>query len=96
MVRLRFPNLDLAKNPVLQFVQGGEVIKSYVFISKEYTVRLFTPGEYDLRILFDENKNGKWDPGQFFGIRRQPEKVIPIIRKLTVKANWDNEIDISL
>lgn len=96
LVRLRFLNLDLSKNPVLQFVQSGEVIKSHIFTSRNYDAKLFIPGEYDLRLLYDENKNGKWDPGQFYGSHRQPEKVIPISRKLTVKANWDNEVDITL
>jgi uncharacterized protein (DUF2141 family) len=96
LVRLRFINLDLSKNPVLQFVQNEEVKLSYVFTSREYYSKLFAPGEYDLRILYDENKNGKWDAGQFFGTRRQPEKVIPIPRRLTIKANWDNEVDITL
>jgi hypothetical protein len=57
---------------------------------------LFLPGEYDLRILYDENKNGVWDAGDFFGKHRQPEKVTPLSRKLTVKANWDNLVDIKL
>jgi hypothetical protein len=97
LVRLRFPNLDLSKNPVLQFVQSDQVKYSYVFNGgKEFYAKLFAPGDYDLRILLDENKNGVWDPGEFFGKHIQPEKVIPITRKLTVKPNWDNEVDITL
>ena len=46
--------------------------------------------------LFDENKNGIWDAGKFFGKHKQPELVKPIERKITVKANWENEFDISL
>lgn len=96
LVRLRFLNLDLSKNPVLLFVQGDQVKFSHVFTDRNFNARLFTPGEYDLRILFDTNKNGVWDPGEFFGKHLQPEKVIPVSRKLNVKANWDNEIDITL
>ena len=96
LVRLRFPNIDLSKNPVLQFIQNEEVKISFVFTSREYFAKLFIPGDYELRILYDDNKNGKWDPGQFFGTRLQPEKVVPVPRKLTVKANWDNEVDITL
>jgi hypothetical protein len=96
VLKLRFVNLDLSLNPVLQFVQNGEVVLSAPLTSRDYVSRLFVPGDYDLRILIDDNKNGKWDPGKFFGTRRQPERVIPITRKLTVKANWDNEIDITL
>jgi len=96
LVRLRFLNLDLSKNPVLLFVQGDQIKYSHPFMNNTFNAKLFTPGEYDLRILFDANKNGKWDPGAFFGKHLQPERVMPIPRKLTVKANWDNEIDITL
>ncbi|MFT3826521.1 MAG: Ig-like domain-containing protein [Chitinophagaceae bacterium] len=96
-VRLRFTNLDLSKNPVLQFVQSDKVMKSHVFTSKEFYAKLFVPGEYELRILFDENKNGIWDTGEYFTHPRvQPEKVIPVSRKINVKMNWENEIDITL
>lgn len=96
LVRLRFLNLDLTKRPVLQFVQSDKVVYSHAFTSRDFNARLFKPGEYDLRILWDENRNGIWDPGDFFGKHLQPEKVKPISRKINVKANWDNEIDITL
>jgi Big-like domain-containing protein len=100
-VRLRFRNLDLNKNPVLQFVQSDAVVYSYRFINREFFIKLFKPGEYDLRILYDDNKNGKWDPGSFFGKHKQPEKVQQIKinkpkNKLNIKANWDNETDFVL
>jgi uncharacterized protein (DUF2141 family) len=96
LVRLRLLGLDLSKNPVLQFVQGDQVKFAYPMTSREFYAKLFLPGEYDLRILYDENKNGVWDAGDFFGKHRQPEKVTPLSRKLTVKANWDNLVDIKL
>lgn len=96
LVRLRFLNLPLNRNPVLQLVQGDEVKYSHVFTNNEFYAPLFTPGDYDMRLVFDENRNGKWDPGNFFGEKRQPEKVQLIPRKLNVKANWDSEIDIQL
>ncbi|THU37025.1 hypothetical protein FAM09_18900 [Niastella caeni] len=96
LVRLRLLNLDFSKNPVLQFVQNDEVKFAYPMTTREFNAKLFVPGEYDLRILYDDNKNGVWDAGSFFEKRRQPEKVLPISRKLTVKANWDNIVDITL
>jgi hypothetical protein len=95
-VRLRLLNLDMTKNPVLQFVQGTDVKYAYPLTSRNFNARLFQPGDYDLRILYDMNKNGKFDPGEFFKNRRQPERVLPISRKLNVKANWMNEVDITL
>ncbi|HTE25425.1 Ig-like domain-containing domain [Flavitalea sp.] len=97
LVRMRFPNLDPARNPVLQFVQNDAVVYTYVFgNNREFNSRLFNPGEYELRILYDENKNGKWDPGSFFINRRQPEKVVPVQRKVNIRANIDNDIEITL
>ena len=65
-LKMRLRNLDLTKNPVLQFVQNGNVIRSASLTSIDYQESLFLPGEYELRLLFDENRNGKWDPGEFF------------------------------
>jgi len=95
-VRFRFLNLDLSKNPILQWVQSEKVMESSKLTGKELNIKMFTPGEYELRILYDTNNNGIWDPGMFFKERRQPEKVLAITRKVNIKANWDNEIDFKL
>ena len=94
-MRLHFNNLDLSKNPVLQFVQSDNIVKSVPLTTNEWSARLFEPGEYELRLLNDDNKNGVWDPGNF-DKKQQPEIVSRIPRKLNVKANWDNEVDINL
>lgn len=96
LLRLRFLGLPLERNPMLQFIQGDNVKYSHVFTNNTFYARLFQPGEYELRLVFDENRNGKWDTGRFFDAKKQPEKVMVIQRKITVKANWDNEIDIQL
>lgn len=96
LLRLRFQNLPLDRNPLLVFIQGGNIVKSEPLTGNQFFARLFQPGEYELRLVFDENGNGEWDTGEFFGNRRQPEKVQRIDRKLTVRPNWDNEVDIQL
>ena len=53
------------------------------------------PGEYEIRILYDDNKNGKWDPGNY-SEKLQPEKVITLTQTIAIRANWDNERDIKL
>ena len=96
-VRIRILNLDISKKPVLQFVVQDAVKFAFPFKNgKEFRQLLFAPGEYELRVLYDTNGNGVWDAGRFFGKHRQPERVIPIKKKLTVKANWDNDQDITL
>jgi len=90
---IRFTHLDFSRNPVLQFVQGSAITASYEITQQEWSKKTFPPGDYTLRILYDENKNGKWDPGSF-AEKRQPEKTFLIPRKVTVKANWDNEMEL--
>ncbi len=96
LVRLRFMNLPLERKPLLLLVQGDAVKHTHVFTNNQFFAPLFNPGEYEMRLVFDENGNGKWDTGNFFGEKRQPEKVQLIQRKLSVKPNWDSEIDIQL
>ncbi|MCU0386080.1 MAG: hypothetical protein MUE38_08620 [Flavihumibacter sp.] len=95
-IRFRFPNIDTSLHPVLQLVQNDKVAFSYPIPGKELRIARFRPAEFEIRILFDENQNGKWDYGSFFGEKRQPEKVKAVGKKITIKANWDNEIDITL
>lgn len=95
-VQIRVFNLDLSRKPVLLFY-SGDLKYSYPFGNKK-TIRqiLFKPGDYELRILYDTNGNGKWDTGHFFGKRQQPEKIVTVLKKFTVKANWDNDRDINM
>lgn len=95
-VRLRFTNLPLEKKPVVQLAENNKVVYSQALTTAEFYTRLFKPGEYDIRILYDTNGNGVWDPGEFFGKHLQPERVEFITQKLKVRANWDNEQNIEL
>ncbi len=95
-VKLRFNNLDFAKNPVLQLVQNDNIIESYPLTQRDWYRKLFPPGEYDIRILYDANNNGVWDPGHFFGLHVQPEVVLFLDSKLQLRSNWDNEKVITL
>ena len=95
-IRLRFMNLDLKRNPVLQLVQSDKIVESIKLTSTELTRKLYRAGSYDLRILYDTNQNGIWDTGVFGKVKRQPEIVQLISKPLVVKGNWDNEVNISL
>ena len=93
-LRLNFTNADLSKNPVLFFKLGSLLMNSFPLTSSVFYQQLFLPGDYDLKILFDDNKNGKWDPGKFFENRKQPEIVRSVQIKLNIRVNMDNEFDI--
>lgn len=49
------------------------------------------PGDYYLRLFYDENGNGRWDTGDFRAAR-QPERVVYYPEKISVRANWDTEL----
>jgi len=92
---LRFTKIDLAKHPVIQFLTASEIVRSVAVTSSNWSDKLFIPGEYELRILYDANNNGIWDPGNYEK-KLQPEKAITLDKKLTIRADWDNERDIDL
>jgi hypothetical protein len=91
-VKLRFGQLDLSKHPVLQFVQSDKVTEAVTLTTKEFYRKLYKQGEYEIRILFDTNKNGIWDSGNY-SKKLQPEVVYLLKQKFNFKANWDNEVD---
>ena len=92
---LRFNDLDLSKNPVLQFLTQDDIKYSYPLTGKVWSNSMFVPGEYGIRILFDIDKNGIWTPGNY-AKKLQPEINVTIPRKLNVRADWDNEAEINL
>lgn len=94
-IMVRFSGLDLKKNPVLQWIAGDAIISSHPLTSPEWSAKLFEPGTYDIRILYDMNKNGKWDTGDYWK-KLQPEKVVGVDKHFNVRANWDNEFNIEL
>ncbi len=94
-IRINFSNLNKFKHPVLQFVTNNEVVKSYPLTSSSWSEKLFVPGEYEIRILDDENGNGIWDPGSYH-LKKQPERVYSVSKKVGIRSDWDNEVNIQL
>jgi hypothetical protein len=93
-IKIRLRGLNISLLPVLQFFQGDRLIKSFSLTGPLFEEELMAPGEYQLRILLDSNGNGKWDTGQFFEKRKQPERVLPIEKRISIKPNWSNEYEI--
>lgn len=48
------------------------------------------PANYVLRVIFDENGNGKWDTGSYLG-KKQPERVSYYPGLIEIRANWEKE-----
>ncbi|PSR04681.1 MAG: hypothetical protein BRD50_03090 [Bacteroidetes bacterium SW_11_45_7] len=59
------------------------------------TIKHLRPQTYKLRIIVDQNNNGRWDPGNY-SRNKQPEQVIYYKGKIEVRKNWENEIKVEL
>jgi len=78
---------------LLQLVkeQGGVADAIYATEARElYNFRSLDPGKYYLRVIFDANRNGKWDTGNYLG-KTQPERVSYYPSVIEVRANWELE-----
>ncbi|MBK5285194.1 MAG: hypothetical protein JJE25_07295, partial [Bacteroidia bacterium] len=75
--------LDEKENVIRQ-----SVLEKGTALNYEYLL----PGIYRLKIIVDENENGKWDTGNYLK-HIQPEKVFYNPTKINVRANWDIETD---
>lgn len=67
----------------------GNVMKELQSESENiFNFNNISPGKYYVRLIYDDNQNGKWDTGDYMA-HRQPEKVIYYPEILEVRANWD-------
>jgi uncharacterized protein (DUF2141 family) len=92
---IRLLELDTTLNPVLLFYANDILKKSVPLRFSRLNFKYIMPDDYELKILFDKNNNGKWDTGDY-DKKIQPELIKPREQKLNIRANWDNEVDINL
>lgn len=62
---------------------------------KPHTKTIFAyldPGQYRLKIIYDGNGNKRWDTGKYLE-KLQPERVYYYSGIVTVRANWDIELE---
>ena len=53
------------------------------------------PETYRIRIIYDDNKNGKWDTGNFLN-KKQPETVEYFKEEQAVRSNWSLNATITI
>lgn len=49
-------------------------------------------GSFRLKLINDENSNGKWDTGNYL-LHRQPERVIYYAKPVKMRAGWDLDVE---
>ena len=90
--------LQNARFPVIvQLINQQEEVKEEQYYTKPDVVEFLnvTPGKYYLRVIFDENKNKKFDSGNYL-LKRQPERISYYPNELDIRAGWDEIIEFIL
>ena len=72
----------------LSDIKGITVATSYLEEGNIVDFNLIDPMLYNLRLIYDTNKNRRWDEGSFLE-DRQAEEVIYFPTSIDVRANWD-------
>src|SRR5690606_14618486 len=91
-VRIRLTN---ATYPIIvQLTDTKEEVKYEKYVENETVLDFLnvTPGNYLIKITFDKNKNGIYDPGSYLK-KTQPEEIIyfDLVGGDAFKADWDYE-----
>lgn len=89
-VKINVP--DTAKNYIVQWMGEKETIHRQDVITKNTTINYNTypTAKYRIRIVYDENKNGRWDTGNLRA-NIQPEKTWTFDKLISLRPNWDLE-----
>lgn len=92
-----FLNLENVQHPLQVQLKSGDKIVREVRIDSDgvHTFDYLSPRDYTFKIIHDLNDNGKWDTGHYLE-KRQPEPVEIISKKVTVRSNWDHEVNYRL
>lgn len=87
-----------AKYPIIaQLTDIKGEVKAEVYSTKPEPLdfRHLNPTKYYLRVIFDANKNQKYDSGNYLK-KRQAERISHFNEAIEVRANWDPIIDFTL
>ena len=62
------------------------------FSKKPYIITNIFPGKYQLKHIADTNQDSVWNTGNW-GQRTLPEKVVNYPSEITIRSNWDLELE---
>jgi uncharacterized protein (DUF2141 family) len=78
---------------IIQILDTKNQIVSEIKNVSKTTIRYLKPGDYRIRVLIDANKNGVWDPGDYF--RKELPEPVYIYKNeegsesIKLLANWE-------
>lgn len=77
---------------IIQLLDKSFTPVKELFNTKSFTFRLLPPGEYQMRILIDNDGDGKWEPGNIL-VGEEPEEVYFMKDLILVRANWEIDLE---
>ncbi len=77
---------------IFQLLQNEKIVSEFVFNQTAYHLTAITPGNYQLKYILDSNSDGKWNTGNWKE-KIQPEKVVNYPNEITIRSNWDLELE---
>lgn len=88
---LKFTGLEKEKNYIVELIDESKE-KTFDVRSlpdnHELPFIKYPGGKYSIRLIEDENGNGKWDGGDVYELR-QAEPIWYLNRTFTIRANWE-------
>ena len=75
--------LDESSNVIREDLVSKSIELEYAYLA---------PKKYKLKIIYDDNRNRKWDVGNYLK-KIQPEKVIYNSELINIRSNWDAELE---
>lgn len=82
---------------IIQLTDESGTTKSELFARqpKQFEFNNLEPGNYMIRVIFDENGNGIWDTGSYLN-KIQPEEVWYSQEIIDMRANWERIYDFNI
>ncbi len=86
-------NSTLGGPKIIQLLNNnGDVLRETPIENAVVDFKYLKPGKYRLKCILDKNGNGQWDTGEYL-TKLMPEKVILFDEEISIRSNWDKEIN---
>ncbi|MDP9048740.1 MAG: hypothetical protein M3N14_11425, partial [Bacteroidota bacterium] len=97
VLNLTFTVPDTARSYVIELINDQKNVLRTDVIRKNTTLiyKNYITGKYQVRVVYDDNKNGKWDSGN---VKRkiQPENIWVDETIITLRPNWEQDVPITI
>jgi len=95
-VEVKYGNLTIVstenKQCIFQLLQNNKVVSEFKFTKQPFLLNDIRPGKYQIKYIADSNRDGKWTTGSWKK-RTQAEEVINYPSEITIRSNWDLELE---